>query len=141
MVVGEDLTSLKDRQFQYLQLIGASTKTNDRFFDLLVEIVEALDSDCSDELVDKIDKFISLSEEFVRSQPGLENIKTDKTFRHDEANDEFFELYDNMRSFSHAVADHPHDPSAYFNDARARVYAHFTILLLAVSKRAVEVRT
>lgn len=146
-VIGGDLTRFRFEQMENLKNFGLNTKLAREYFDAISAVIAALNEGSQSSESDKCDwkgiikRYSNAGLEFIKSQPGLENLPKAENLRCDPRNEEFFKAYDGSEAGTNYIYLHPAPAITYFNDETAKAFAHFTKLIAEVSNRAVEAKT
>ena len=93
-----------------------------------------------EDLKEAVDNFVSISESWVRSQPGLSDFPASPKLRADHRFDEFFAMNDQFKFISKKMIEDPAWALSFFNAETAAGYAHFDETVIKVSKMAVEMQ-
>jgi hypothetical protein len=141
IIKGTDLTEVKAEHDKILKDLGLNNEKGEEFYDSLKTLIEAISSGKRNLKV--VDDFVEMSYNYIRSQPGLEEIPEAKTLRADPKNKNFFMNLDRLTVWTETIKKEMKtsklEPTALasklFNFRTAVAYANFTVFLAELVTR------
>jgi hypothetical protein len=139
-----DLEEVQSKLSSAVAGVGLSIVEDRNWHGSFKTLIDALKS-CSgssesdkEELREVVEDFVTLSEKWIKSQPGLGDFPASPKLRADPRNAAFFAMNDQFKMVSHYMVENPAWAVSFFNDETAAAYANFITTVIEVSRRAVE---